>query len=95
MSCISRNLIYILLCNGCQEIYVGETGDLLRTRINYTGIIFHIVKMLLYVSAAISMHAGGGKIYSTNSLFSQFLKSPLMSTTQILGKKKKIILSSY
>jgi len=32
--CMSRNLLYIIVCGGCKEFYVGETGDLLRNRFN-------------------------------------------------------------
>jgi len=30
--CMSRNLIYIIVCSGCLEFYVGETGDCLKNR---------------------------------------------------------------
>ena len=30
--CLSRNSIYIVVCDGCKEFYVGETGDTLRNR---------------------------------------------------------------
>ena len=33
MSCNSRNLIYVLFCNGCNKRYVGQTGDELRSRV--------------------------------------------------------------
>jgi len=33
MDCNSANLLYILTCNGCDQQYVGETGDTLRNRI--------------------------------------------------------------
>ena len=28
MTCKSRNLIYCIKCNGCQQIYIGQTGNL-------------------------------------------------------------------
>ena len=34
MSCITSNVIYILFCNGCTEIYVGETSINLSLRMN-------------------------------------------------------------
>jgi hypothetical protein len=34
MNCNSRNLIYILKCNGCPRTYIGETSDALNLRIN-------------------------------------------------------------
>ena len=30
--CLSRNLLYAAKCEGCQEFYLGETGDELATR---------------------------------------------------------------
>ena len=30
--CKSRNLLYTAMCGGCNEIYIGETGDQLSTR---------------------------------------------------------------
>ena len=30
--CTSRNVVYVMICLGCKEFYVGETGDTLRNR---------------------------------------------------------------
>ena len=30
--CLSRNVLYAAKCSGCEEIYLGETGDQLNTR---------------------------------------------------------------
>ena len=30
--CMSRNLLYLAECSGCQEVYLGETGDQLNNR---------------------------------------------------------------
>ena len=32
MDCSVQNVLYALRCNGCQEIYIGQTGDKLRNR---------------------------------------------------------------
>ena len=32
MSCDVKDVIYALQCNGCQEYYIGQTGDKLRSR---------------------------------------------------------------
>ena len=32
MSCDVKNVIYVLKCNGCQEYYIGQTGDKLRIK---------------------------------------------------------------
>ena len=34
MNCNVENVLYALRCNGCDEIYIGQTGDKLR---NSTG----------------------------------------------------------
>ena len=33
MSCTSKNLIYVLRCKSCGDFYIGQTGDVFRTRI--------------------------------------------------------------
>ena len=32
MDCTVKNIIYVLICNGCREFYIGQTGDKLRNR---------------------------------------------------------------
>ena len=32
MDCTVQNVLYVLICNGCQEFYIGQTGDKLRNR---------------------------------------------------------------
>ena len=32
MDCTVKNVIYVLICNGCREFYIGQTGDKLRNR---------------------------------------------------------------
>ena len=32
MNCNTKNLIYVLFCNGCNQRYVGQSGDELRNR---------------------------------------------------------------
>jgi len=32
MNCKSKNLIYVITCNGCKEHYIGQTGDHLHSR---------------------------------------------------------------
>ena len=33
-SCESSNLIYVFICQGCKEEYIGETGCLVKEQIN-------------------------------------------------------------
>ena len=35
-NCESNHLIYIVICQGCKEEYIGETGCLVKERINIT-----------------------------------------------------------
>ena len=32
MSCNVKNVIYVLVCSGCNKYYIGQTGDKLRNR---------------------------------------------------------------
>ena len=32
MTCASRNLLYVIRCEGCKEEYIGQTGNDLRKR---------------------------------------------------------------
>ncbi|MCG8076000.1 MAG: GIY-YIG nuclease family protein, partial [Candidatus Thiodiazotropha taylori] len=32
MNCTVKNVLYVLICNGCKEFYIGQTGDKLRNR---------------------------------------------------------------
>ena len=32
-TCKTKNLLYCITCQGCQEQYIGETGDILRNRV--------------------------------------------------------------
>ena len=33
LNCASKNLLYGMICGGCQELYIGQTGDTLRARV--------------------------------------------------------------
>ena len=32
MDCTVKNVLYVLVCNGCRQFYIGQTGDKLRNR---------------------------------------------------------------
>ena len=32
MNCNVKNVLYVLICNGCRECYIGQSGDKLRNR---------------------------------------------------------------
>lgn len=56
MSCNVRNLIYVIQCGGCQEEYIGETGDTLRHRLTvHRQQIRNPNVRMLYVSEHISI----------------------------------------
>lgn len=42
MSFQSKNLIYTIICDGCNQFYIGETGTALRTRIRCVNNILEI-----------------------------------------------------
>lgn len=33
MTCLSKNLLYCIICRGCNKEYIGQTGDCLRNRV--------------------------------------------------------------
>ena len=33
MSCDTKDVIYVITCPGCNEYYIGETGNTLRARV--------------------------------------------------------------
>ena len=33
LTCASKNVLYAIICDGCKEIYIGQTGDVLRSRV--------------------------------------------------------------
>ena len=58
MSCEVRNLIYVIRCGGCQEEYIGETGDTLRHRLTvHRQQIRDASTRMLYVSGHIANYA--------------------------------------
>jgi hypothetical protein len=51
LTCSTENIIYVILCNRCQQMYVGETGNTLKQRISQ-----HISSIKLKYPTAISLH---------------------------------------
>ena len=55
MSCEVRNLIYVIRCGGCQEEYIGETGNTLRHRLTaYRQQIRDASTRMLYISGHVA-----------------------------------------
>ena len=55
MDCDSRNLIYCIVCRGCGEKYIGQTGDVIRNRVRvHKQQILHEDKRMLGMSEHIS-----------------------------------------
>jgi len=89
MSCTSRNLIYILLCNGCKEIYVGETGDMLRMRLNvHRQHILHCENAPLRVSSHINTCGRGRNILDKFSILPIFKISPYVHNPNFRKEKE-------
>lgn len=58
MNCQSKNIIYMIRCTGCHEIYLGQTGDMFRNRMTvHRQQITHKKYAILNVSRHISMCA--------------------------------------
>ena len=59
----SSNLIYVVICQGCKEEYIGETGCLVKERIN---IYWQHIRQPQYQQLAVKEHlrtCGDGKIH--------------------------------
>ena len=55
MDCDSRNLIYYIVCSGCGEKYIGQTGDVIRNTVRvHKQQILHEDKQMLGMSKHIS-----------------------------------------
>ena len=42
MSCDVKNVIFVINCNGCKELRIGQTGDKLRTKST-----IHVQKLII------------------------------------------------
>lgn len=59
MNCEVKNVIYVMKCRGCNEEYIGETGNYLRRRVTVHNQQIRDPKTrMLYVSEHISICAG-------------------------------------
>ena len=86
MSCHSKNLIYTIICDGCNKFYIGETGTTLRTRIR---VHKQQIKDPEYRKIKLSEHidvCGGGqfKVFPFYKLFTE-------SATERREKEKHFI----
>ena len=55
MDADSRNLIYCIVCSGCGEKYIGQTGDVIRNRVRvHKQQILHEDKRMFGMSEHIS-----------------------------------------
>ena len=62
-NCESSNLIYVVICQGCKEEYIGETGCLVKERMS---IFRQHIRELQYQKLAVEKHlrtCGDGKFY--------------------------------
>jgi len=52
MTCDTKNVIYVIICQGCEEIYIGETKNSLKTRLAWhRSCILHPHLRVQYVSS--------------------------------------------
>lgn len=83
-SCVSKNLIYCITCNGCSKQYIGETGDTLRNRMTVHRQHIRDTKyQTLYVSKHIATCAKG---ISPEFSITPFYK---MQSEEEFGRKNK------
>ena len=71
-NCESSNLIYVVICEGCKKEYIGETGCLVKERIN---IYRQHIRLSQYQQLAVKEHlrtCGNRKFYMF--LFPRFFK---------------------
>ena len=62
-NCESSNLIYVVICQGCKEEYIGETGCLVKERVN---IYRQHIRQPQYQQLAVEEHlrtCGDGKFH--------------------------------
>ena len=70
ISCNVKNLIYVIRCMGCQEEYIGETGDILRHRMPvHRQQIRNANVRMMYVSGRIPVCS-----HNMNTPFSFYIK---------------------
>ena len=85
MNCTSTNLIYCIICAGCNEKYIGQTGDTLRNRVTvHRQQIKHKETRKLGMSEHISLCA---KNKAPNFFIIPFYK--LMTDNEDLRKNKE------
>ena len=82
MSCNSSNLIYVLICSGCNEEYIGETGDGETKRRDRVWVYRQHIKDIKYQMLKVEEHLRGcGK-----DQFKIFPFLQMKSTDSILRK---------
>ena len=90
LDCLSHNVIYILICNGCDNFYIGQTGGMFRNRLTLHR--QHIAQPR-YAILNVSRHIAS----CANNLRKKFLASPIIQLSPHLNKndrelkEKKII----
>ena len=85
MSCDVQNVVYVMVCTGCNKEYIGETGDFLRKRMNvHRQQIRDPNTRMLYVSEHIEMCAA-----SNNPVFKVFPLLKINSENTTLRKEKE------
>ena len=93
MSCTSSNLIYVIICAGCGENYIGQTGDTLRHRMT---VHRQQIREPKYQCTLVSEHIKNCVVNTTpNFTIIPFYKFKCETTEQERETKEKIFFHKY
>ncbi|MEW8544931.1 MAG: GIY-YIG nuclease family protein [Candidatus Thiodiazotropha sp.] len=85
MTCEVKNVVYVMKCQGCNEEYIGETGNYLRRRVTVHNQQIRDPKTrMLYVSEHLSICA-----HQKNSKFYMFPFYKMYSESTSLRRTKE------
>ena len=91
MNCLSLNVIYALICKGCNHFYIGQTGGMIRKRLTlHRQHINNPNYAILEVSKHIATCAGNQNL---PFLASPILKLSARSTREHRERKERNIIS--
>ena len=91
MNCLSLNVIYALICRGCNNFYIGQTGGMFRKRLTLHR---QHINNLHYAILDVSKHiATCAKNRNPPFLASPILKLPARSTKEHRERKERAIIA--
>nr|XP_022299146.1 uncharacterized protein LOC111107980 [Crassostrea virginica] len=93
MSCTSSNLIYVIICAGCGENYIGQTGDTLRHRMT---VHRQQIREPKYQCTLVSEHIRNCAVNKNpNFTIIPFYKFKCETTEQERETKEKLFIHKY